>query len=114
MRRHLLAEVARGARVLEVGSGGGQLAVAIASEREDLSITGLDLSPEQVARATRRARTHRVALAGFRTFVAGHSIDLDDARALAAAIPEASWTIERIPDSPGLLVTGRRLASAQT
>jgi len=52
----LIGRLPSGARVLEVGCGGGQLAVRLAGRRTDLSITGLDLSPEQVARATERAR----------------------------------------------------------
>jgi ubiquinone/menaquinone biosynthesis C-methylase UbiE len=47
----------QGARVLDVGCGGGQLAVVLAERRQDLLITGIDLSPEQVARAVRRSRS---------------------------------------------------------
>lgn len=42
------------AEVLEVGCGGGQLAVEIARRRPDLRWTGLDLSPDQIRRARRR------------------------------------------------------------
>jgi len=52
----LVGRLGPGARVLEVGSGGGQLAVRLADKRPDLAIVGLDLAPEQVARARERAR----------------------------------------------------------
>jgi ubiquinone/menaquinone biosynthesis C-methylase UbiE len=60
------------ARVLEVGCGGGQLAIELAQQRPDVTITGVDLSPAQVARARRRARpfARRVE------FVTGSAMDL--------------------------------------
>lgn len=66
-----------GARVLEVGSGGGQLAVDLAGLRPDVTITGVDLSPAQVARARRRAAGHGERV----RFVAGSALALpvDDA-----------------------------------
>ncbi|MEU8901137.1 class I SAM-dependent methyltransferase [Nocardia sp. NPDC048505] len=65
----LLTDVAIGGSVLDVGCGGGHLALAIAERAEDVSVTGVDLSDEQVQRATRRAAgardrvTFRVAAA---------------------------------------------------
>ena len=50
-----LVQLRPGACVLEVGSGGGQLAVDLATRRPDLTFTGVDLSAAQVARASRRA-----------------------------------------------------------
>jgi SAM-dependent methyltransferase len=50
-----VSELPEGAHVLEVGAGGGQLALEVAARRPDVDWTGLDLSPAQVARATRRA-----------------------------------------------------------
>ena len=50
----LVGEVAQGASVLEVGCGGGQLAVEARRRRPDLRWTGVDLSAEQIARARRR------------------------------------------------------------
>jgi hypothetical protein len=41
--------------VLEVGSGPGRLAVLLTQRAPDLSVTGVDISPEMVERATRRA-----------------------------------------------------------
>ena len=69
-----VAELPRGARVLEVGAGGGQLALEVARTRPDLDWTGLDLSPAQVARATRRAA--QAGVAGGVRFVEGSALDL--------------------------------------
>jgi SAM-dependent methyltransferase len=41
--------------VLEVGSGPGRLAVQLARKAPDLAVTGVDISPEMVERASRRA-----------------------------------------------------------
>lgn len=51
----LLNEMPRGAHILEVGCGGGQVAAEILRQRGDLELTGLDLSHEQIARARKRA-----------------------------------------------------------
>src|SRR5262249_43540172 len=60
------------ARVLEVGSGGGQLARTIASWRPDITLVGVDLSPEQVARARQRT----TAFGDRIRFVEGNALDL--------------------------------------
>lgn len=52
----LLDRLPRGGALLDVGSGGGQLACVIATRRPDARVTGLDLSSAQVARARARAR----------------------------------------------------------
>jgi SAM-dependent methyltransferase len=67
-----LKDLPLGARVLEVGAGGGQLAVDLAARRPDLRIVGLDLSPEQVARARRRTEHVRDRV----DFVQGSALDL--------------------------------------
>ncbi|MCX5849658.1 MAG: class I SAM-dependent methyltransferase [Deltaproteobacteria bacterium] len=68
----LAASLAPGAKVLDVGCGGGQLAVQLAKLRADLIINGLDLSPQQVKRARKRA-----VLAGVRAeFFQGSALDL--------------------------------------
>jgi SAM-dependent methyltransferase len=48
------------------------------------------------------------ALVLFRTFVAGQTLDLDDARALAAALPLDPWDVRRIAGTPGLVLRGRK------
>jgi ubiquinone/menaquinone biosynthesis C-methylase UbiE len=184
----LAARARAGGEVLEVGSGGGQLAAWAAGRHPNVRWTGLDLSPEQVARARRRARAwadrvrfvegsaldlpfadgsfdavisvasikhwpdparglgecarvlrsgglllvaeadrgcrhedarsfvtrwavpppaRALALAFFRTFVAGRSLDLDEARALLASLP-VDGTVERVPGTPALLISGTR------
>ncbi|MCB9574107.1 MAG: class I SAM-dependent methyltransferase [Kofleriaceae bacterium] len=185
--------VARGGAVLDVGCGGGQNLLWLADNRPDLALTGLDLSPRQVARARRRAaardlpievvegsaldlpfdagrfdavlslasikhwpdparglaecarvlapggrllvveadrgchlddarafvdrtRVPRllapVALAGFRTWVAGQGLDLDDARALVADLGLDDARAERLPGTPALVLEGTRPRAA--
>ena len=45
-----------GARVIDVGCGGGQMALAMLAKRGDLHVTGVDLSPAQIKRARSRTR----------------------------------------------------------
>jgi SAM-dependent methyltransferase len=180
--------------VLDVGCGGGQVALHLARHRPDLQITGIDQAPGQVARARRRAagcreaeagrvvfrqgdaldlpfatgtfdlvlsvasikhwpdrraglmeclrvlapggtlaivevergcrlqdarrfvaswrylpaRLRRLFLALFYTYVAGQSIDLDEARQLAAIVPLAEMEVRRVPGSPALMIRGRK------
>lgn len=46
-----------GMRILDVGCGGGQFALRLADHFADIELIGVDLSPDQVARARARART---------------------------------------------------------
>jgi ubiquinone/menaquinone biosynthesis C-methylase UbiE len=62
----------QGARVLDVGCGGGQNLLWIAGRRPDLDLTGLDLSADQVGRAERRARSVDVNA----RFVEGSALEL--------------------------------------
>ena len=66
--------VGPGSRVLDVGCGGGQHAVHMASRRPDLRITGVDLSPELVRRARRTAA--KAGVADRVEFVQGDALDL--------------------------------------
>lgn len=50
----LLTLAGQGQHLLDVGCGGGQLIAELARRRDDLRLTGLDLSKEQIARAKRR------------------------------------------------------------
>jgi ubiquinone/menaquinone biosynthesis C-methylase UbiE len=59
---------------LDVGCGGGHLALEIARRRPRARVTGVDLSPEQVARAKKRARTAGVD--DRVRFVQGSALDL--------------------------------------
>lgn len=53
----LQAVVADGGSVLEVGCGGGQFAHRLVNQQCGISVTGIDLSAEQIARAAKRSRT---------------------------------------------------------
>ncbi|MFW6067177.1 MAG: methyltransferase domain-containing protein [Myxococcota bacterium] len=195
MRDVLWGELTQGlpqdARILDVGCGGGQIAIAIARERPWAEVTGLDLSHDQVERARQRAREAKLdgrlrfvqgtaldlpfpdetfdvvfsiasikhwpdqarglaectrvlapggklvvveadrgcrhedaaafvsrfriprvlrplALAAFRTWVAGQSLDLEEARTLMGHLPFAEHRVERIAGTPGLLLLGHK------
>lgn len=183
---HLLPD---GAKILDVGAGGGLFTNYMADRRPDVTIIGIDLADSQLRRAAKRMKScgDRVSiqkgdataiafvddtfdgvisygsikhwtsqekgmaecirvlkpggpllvtdadrsatfedssnfikhyrfprvfdgihLAVFRTWIAGRSIDLDDARALAAGVPLTETVVKRIPDSPLIMITGRR------
>lgn len=185
----LTAGLPQDERVLDVGCGGGQIALAIARDRAWAEVTGIDLSQHQIDRATRRASeedlsgrvrfvqgnvldlpfpdesfdvvfsiasikhwpdqerglfecarvlapggklviveadrgcrledarsfvrrfrvprlAHPVVLAAFRTWVAGQSLDLDEARALMDRLPLEQGRVMRIDGTPGLLLQG--------
>ena len=67
-----LEKMPRGAKILEVGCGGGHLATEIMRRRPDLELTGLDLSHEQIARAKKRNRNSP----GSPRFVQGSALEL--------------------------------------
>jgi ubiquinone/menaquinone biosynthesis C-methylase UbiE len=69
--RELAPVIRPGMRVLDVGCGGGQFAMRLADRFADIELVGVDLSPDQVARAQRRARG-RDRL----SFVEGSALDL--------------------------------------
>jgi release factor glutamine methyltransferase len=56
------AELPQGARVHEVGTGSGAIALALLSERTDLRVTASDLSPEAAEKARENAQRLGVAL----------------------------------------------------
>lgn len=63
-----LQQLPQGAKVLEVGCGGGQLAAEILRRRDDLMFTGLDLAEDELRRARKRAPAA--------TFVQGSALSL--------------------------------------
>lgn len=197
LSRHVIDErflqyLPRGARVLDVGSGGGKFTKYIAEQRPDLHIVGIDLSKPQIARAAKHLSDYRdrvrfelgdatqlafpdssfdgvisygsikhwtsqdaglaeclrvlkpggpllitdadrsatfedsqsfIAnytsprllrapnLALFRTWIAGRSLDLDDARDLASRIVLVDKDVSRIKGFPLLMIAGRRPGS---
>jgi SAM-dependent methyltransferase len=58
-RDAILAEAQPGGRILDIGCGGGQLAIDLKKTRGDLAVTGVDLSINQIRRA--RARSARAS-----------------------------------------------------
>ena len=69
-----MERVGSGSRVLDVGCGGGQHAVHMASRRPDLRVVGVDLSPELVRRSRRLAA--KAGVADRVEFVEGNALDL--------------------------------------
>jgi ubiquinone/menaquinone biosynthesis C-methylase UbiE len=193
LRTSLVDEIAgstpRGARIADVGCGGGQIARRMLDLRPDLKLVGVDLSRAQVRRAVRAcahvgqhasfvqgsalalpladrvfdaaisvasikhwpdqrlgltemtrilrgsgrlwlieadrgcslidarnfvarwrlpAPLRPLALAVFRTWVAGQSLDLDELRDLAGALDLQSCEVRRLPGAPALVLAGRR------
>jgi ubiquinone/menaquinone biosynthesis C-methylase UbiE len=78
--------------VLEVGCGGGHLAIDGARRRPDLRITGLDLSAEQVARARRRGRDVAARVG----FLEGSALDLP----FGDGEFQAAWSVASIKHWP--------------
>jgi SAM-dependent methyltransferase len=60
----VLDGIPRGGHVLDVGCGGGQALDLLAARRPDLHLHGVDLSPDQVARARARLGDRAVIVEG--------------------------------------------------
>jgi ubiquinone/menaquinone biosynthesis C-methylase UbiE len=78
LREVLWEEIAAGLpedeRILDVGCGGGQIAVDIARSRPFAAITGVDLSEDQIRRA--QARVTQAKVTGRVSFMQGSALDL--------------------------------------
>ena len=85
----LLVEAAleqpEGARVHEVGTGSGAVALALLSERPDLRVTASDISPEAVEAA--RENAERLGIALEITIATGLPDGLDDLDMVVANLP---------------------------
>jgi len=57
-----IVRAANGARVLDVGSGSGCIAITIVRERRDLDVTSIDVSIGALAVAKRNARMHKATV----------------------------------------------------
>ncbi len=103
------AELPRSARVHEVGTGSGAIALALLSERPDLRLTASDLSPEAAEKA--RENAARLGIPLEVTVTAGIPEHVDDVDLLIANLPYITDTSidERSPEirrEPEIAVLG--------
>jgi release factor glutamine methyltransferase len=103
------AELPVGARVHEVGTGSGAIALALVSERPDLKVTASDLSPEAVEAA--RENAERLGLDLEVSVATGLPDDLEGIDLVIANLPYVtdSTIFERSPEiqkEPKIAVTG--------
>jgi release factor glutamine methyltransferase len=103
------SELPEGARVHEVGTGSGAIALALMSERPDLRITASDLSPEAVEAA--RENAERLGLEFDVRVGVGMPDDLEDVDLVIANLPYVTdeTIFERSPEiqrEPRIAVTG--------
>jgi release factor glutamine methyltransferase len=91
-------ELAEGARVHEVGTGSGAIALALLSERPDLRVTASDLSPEAAEKA--RENAQRLGIALEVTVAQGIPDHVEDVDLLIANLPYITSTSidERSPE----------------
>ncbi len=103
------SELPEGARVHEVGTGSGAIALALISERPDLRVTASDLSPEAVEAA--RENAERLGLELDVSVGVGLPDDLEDVDLVIANLPYVTdqTIFERSPEiqkEPRIAVTG--------
>jgi len=103
------ADLPEGARVHEVGTGSGAIALALLSERPDLRVTASDLSPEAVEAA--RENAERLGIELDVRVATGLPADLEGVDLVIANLPYVtdSTIFERSPEiqkEPRIAVTG--------
>jgi len=103
------AKLPEGARVHEVGTGSGAIALALISERPDLKVTASDLSPEAVEAA--RENAERLGLEFDVTVATGIPDGLENVDLVIANLPYVTdeTIFERSPEiqrEPRIAVTG--------
>ncbi|MGD9737492.1 MAG: class I SAM-dependent methyltransferase [Solirubrobacterales bacterium] len=103
------SELPQGARVHEVGTGSGAIALALISERPDLRVTASDLSPEAVEAA--RENAERLGLELDVRVGVGLPDDLEDVDLVIANLPYVTdeTIFDRSPEirrEPRIAVTG--------
>lgn len=103
------AKLPEGARVHEVGTGSGAIALALLHERPDLRVTASDLSPEAVEAA--RENAERLGLELDVSVGVGLPDDLEDVDLVIANLPYVtdSTIFDRSPEiqrEPKIAVTG--------
>ena len=74
LHERLIRDLPKGARLLDVGCGGGQHAVQIVQQRPDLRVVGVDISSTMVKRSAALAR--RANVADKTSFDLGDALDL--------------------------------------
>ncbi len=102
-------ELPEGARVHEVGTGSGAIALALLSERPDLRVTASDLSPEAAEKA--RENSERLGIALEVTLAKGIPDHVEEVDLLIANLPYVTATSidERSPEirrEPKIAVQG--------
>jgi release factor glutamine methyltransferase len=102
-------ELPEGARVHEVGTGSGAIALALLAERPDLRVTATDLSPEAVEAA--RENAERLGIELDVNVATGLPDSLEDVDLVIANLPYVTDTtiFERSPEiqkEPRIAVTG--------